>query len=158
MDKETSVVALAIVTILAVFVALQPIIPTNSERFSAIGVLGPQQTIANYPKTVAKNQPFLLYGFVQNNQGPVEYYQVLVKLGNNDTIVSNTTSASAPVLARYSSVLNYGENITFPMNLSINHNGTNLRLIFELWMFNTTTSAFAYTGNWGQLWMNVTST
>ena len=35
--------------------------------------------------------------------------------------------------------------------------GLNQRLIFELWMFNTTTASFAYTGLFNQLWLNVTT-
>jgi len=152
------VIVLTIITILAVFVALQPIIPTSAERFSEVGILGPQQTFANYTKTIRENQTFPLYGFVENNQGVAEYYKLLVKLGNSSTVVSNSTSANAPALSGYSIVLNDGQNSTFPMNLSINRTGTNLRLIFELWMFNVTTSSFAYTGLWDQLWINVTST
>lgn len=157
MDKETSVIALAIVTILLVFVAVQPLIPYNSEQFSELGTLGPQKTIANYPTTLTVNQNFLLYGYIGNHQGTVEYYTLFVKLGNVNTIISNTTSSNAPVLSTYSYVLNNGQNTTFPMNLSIGQNGTNLRLILELWMYNQSSSAFSYTGLWNQLWINVTS-
>ncbi len=157
MDKDTATVALALVTILCVFVVIQPIIPSNSERFSELGILGPNQKIADYPTALAPGQPFLVYGYIGNHEGVVSYYEMLIKLGNQSTQISNSTSASVPVLAQYYRVLGDNQSWTFPINLSINKSGTNLRLIFELWMYNETSSSFQYTGLWNQLWVNVTS-
>ena len=155
-DKEVSTVALFLVAMLAIFVAVQPLLPSNAENFSELGVLGPNQTIANYPTSLVAGQSFHLYGFVGNHEGAVEYYRVLVKLGNQTTQVSNKTSSIAPTMAIYSQVLNNNQNWTFPMNLSINRTGTNLKIIFELWSYNSTTSSFAYLGLWNQLYVNVT--
>ena len=158
MDKDTSVIALAIITILAVFVAVQPVIPSNSEHFSELGILGPQQTIANYPTNITKGEAFSLYAYVGNHEGASEYYQVLVKLvTNTNYVISNTTSANAPIISSYSYVLDNGRNTTLPMNLSINQTGTNLRLVFELWSFDSLSSSFSYSGLTDQLWVNVTS-
>jgi uncharacterized membrane protein len=156
MDKETATVALALVTILGVFVAIQPMIPTNNERFSELGVLGPNQTIANYPTNLNIGQNFSLYGYIGNHEGVVSYYQLLIKLGNQSTIVTNSTSSSAPLIASYYQVLDDNQSITFPINLSLDKNGTNLKIIFELWSFNSTISSFQYTGLWNQLYVNVT--
>ena len=157
MDKETATVALALVTILGVFVAIQPIIPTNNERFSELGVLGPNQTIANYPTTLKIGQNFSLYGYIGNHEGLVSDYQLLIKLGNQSTIVTNSTSSTAPLLASYYHILDDNQSVTFPINLSLNKTGTNLKIIFELWSYNTTSSSFQYTGLWNQLYVNVTS-
>jgi uncharacterized membrane protein len=156
MDKEVGTIALVLITILAVFVAVQPIIPSNSERFSELGVLGPNQTISGYPRNVGVGQQISLYGYVGNHEGVATYYEINVKLGNQSTKVSNTTSASAPTIASYSQVLNDNQSWTFPINLSLNQSGTNIRLIFELWSYNVTTSSFGYTGLWNQLFVNVT--
>ena len=156
MDKETATVALALVTILGVFVAIQPMIPTNNERFSELGVLGPNQTIANYPTTLTIGQNFSLYGYIGNHEGVVSYYQLLIKLGNQSTVVTNSTSSSAPLIASYYRVLDDNQSVTFPINLSLDKNGTNLKIIFELWSFNSTISSFQYTGLWNQLYVNVT--
>src|SRR5208337_5587660 len=102
MDKEVSTVALVLVAILAIFVAVQPLLPSNTEEFSELGVLGPNQTIANYPTVLITGQSFVLYGYVGNHEGVVDYYQMLIKLGNQTTQISNSTSAVAPVIARYS--------------------------------------------------------
>lgn len=157
MDKEVGTVALALIAILAIFVAIQPLLPSNSERFSELGVLGPNQTIADYPTTVGVDQHFLVYGYVGNHEGVVDYYKVLIKLGNQSTQISNSTSATAPVVAEYAHVLDNNQSWIFPINMSVNQTGTNLKLIFELWSYNTTTSSFDYTGLWNQLYVNVTS-
>jgi uncharacterized membrane protein len=157
MDKEVGTVALVLVAILAIFVAIHPLLPSNAEKFSELGVLGPNQTIANYPTALVTGQSFELYGYVGNHEGAVDYYQLLIKLGNQTTQISNTTSAAAPVIAIYSQILDNNQNWTFPIDLSINRTGTNLKLIFELWSYNMTSSIYDYTGLWNQLYVNVTS-
>ena len=158
MDRETGVLALAVVTILAVFVAVCPIIPSNGETFSELGVLGPTQTISEYPTNVTVGQQFNLYVYVGNHQGMASYYQVLVKEGNQATVVSNSTAANLPPVLTQSLVLGDNSSTTFPVSLSMSTVGLNQRLIFELWMFNSTTANFAYTGLWNQLWLNVSAT
>jgi uncharacterized membrane protein len=150
-------VALVIVTILTVYVVALPIIPSSQEKFSELGVLGPTGNISDYPTLVTSaNNSFTLYGYVGNHEGAVQYYQVVSKLGNNATIVSNSTSANAPIIGSYAYVLNNNQNVTFPMRITIDTNGTDLRLIFELWDYNMTTSSFDYTGLWNQIWLNAT--
>lgn len=158
MDEETATIALGLVTVLAIFVAVQPILPSNAESFSELGVLGPNQKIGGYPTSLTVGQQFQLYGYMGNHEGVVSYYQVLVKLGNQTTQISNSTSARAAVISSYSLVLNDNQSSTFPMQLSIGQAGTNQRVIFELWSSNVTNSQFRYTGLFAQLWLNVTRT
>lgn len=157
MDRETATLALAVVTLLAVFAAVSPLLPSNAERFSVLGLLGPTQQIGGYPSTVVVGHHFLLYAYVGNHEGTVSYYQVQVKAGNQNTAISNTTSASAPLLLTRYVVLADNASATLPVTLSMPTAGPNQRLIFELWMFNTTTAQFAYTGLWNALWLNVTA-
>jgi uncharacterized membrane protein len=157
MDKETASIALVLVTVLAVFAAVQPILPANSEAFSEIGVLGPSQTIGGYPTSVVAGSPIHLYGYIGNHEGVSSYYQFLVKVGNQTTQVSNSTYAQAPVILTYSRVLENNQSATFPLDLTLRSQGTNVRLIFELWSYDVTTSSYAYTGLWNQLFLNVTS-
>lgn len=158
MDKETSTIVLVLVTILLVFLAIQPMIPSNAEKFSELGVLGSNQEISNYPTNIVAGQTFLLYGYVGNHEGQVAYYTVMVKLGTATTDVGNSTSAAAPLISSYSHVLDNNQSWTFPIEMSINTTGTNMKLIFELWMYNTTSANFEYTGLWNQLYINVTKT
>lgn len=157
MDKETATIALALVTVLAVFAAIQPILPASSQPFSELGVLGPNRAIGGYPTTVAAGQPFLLYGYVGNHEGASSYYQFLVKVGDQTTQISNSTFAQAPVIFTHSQILENNQSTTFPLNLTLRSQGTNVRLVFELWSFNATTSSYVYTGLWNQLLLNVTS-
>ncbi len=154
-DKEVGAVLLIIVAILGIFVSIQPLLPSTAEKFSELGVLGSNQTIGNYPTALKVGQPFQLYGFVGNHEGQIDYYAVLVKLGTQGTAVSNSTAASVPVLTTYSRVLQDNESWIFPITMSLNETGTNLKLIFELWNYNETVSAFTYTGLWAQLYVNV---
>jgi uncharacterized membrane protein len=156
-DKETATIALVLVTILGVFAAIYPILPSNQESFSELGILGPTQKISGYPQNVTVGQPILLYAYLGNHEGTVQYYQLLVKLGNESTVITNSTYARAPVIETYYRVLDNNQNTTFPMGFSVDHQGINQRLIFELWSFNSTLSTFDYTGLWNQIWMNVTA-
>lgn len=156
MDRETATLALAVVTILAVFAAVSPLLPSNAERFSELGVLGPTQQIGGYPTSVVTGQHFLLYTYVGNHEGGVTYYQVLVKAGNQSTVITNSTSADARLLLTHSVVLSDNSSTIFPVSVSMPTAGLNQRLIFELWAFNSTTTQFSYTGLWNALWMNVT--
>ena len=157
MDRETATLALAVVTMLAVLAAVYPILPSNGEAFSELGVLGPNQKIAGYPTNVAVGQQFTLFVYVGNHEGQAEYYQVMMKEGNQGTVVSNSTSAEIPAVQTNSLVLGDNSSTISPVSLSMHTAGDNQRLIFELWMLNSTTGSFAYTGLWAQLWMNVTS-
>ena len=145
------------VTILAVFAAVSPLLPSNAERFSELGVLGPTQQIGGYPSTAVVGRSFLLYTYVGNHEGGVSYYQVLIKAGNQGTTISNSTSADIPVLQSHYIVLEDNSSSVFPITVAMPTAGLNQRLIFELWMFNSTTTQFAYTGLWNQIWINVTS-
>jgi uncharacterized membrane protein len=156
MNKQTAAIILVVITILIVAAALTPLIPVRQLRYSELGVLGPDGTAKGYPTSVAVNQSFLLYGFVGNHEGNVENYQVLVKLGNQTTIVNNATYANAPVLATYWHIVGENQTWTFPMNLSVNQAGSNTRIIFELWSYNVPTSNFEYTGLWEYIWLSVT--
>lgn len=157
MDRETATLALAVVTILAVFVAISPLLPATGEKFSELGVLGPDQKIGGYPTSLPVGQHFLLYTYVGNHEGRPSYYQVLVKAGNQSTTISNSTSADAPAILTRFLVLSDNSSTTFPVTLSMPNAGLNQRLIFELWMFNTTTTQFTYTGLFNQIWINVTN-
>jgi len=157
LDRETATLTLAVVTILAVLAAVYPILPSNGEAFSELGVLGPNQKIADYPTNVVVGQQFTLFVYVGNHQGQADYYQVMMKEGNQGTVVSNSTSADVPAVQTNSLVLGDNSSTIFPVSLSMFTAGDNQRLIFELWMLNSTTGSFAYTGLWAQLWMNVSS-
>jgi len=157
MNKQTATIILAAITILVVVTALAPLITPRQPKYSELGILGPNQTTRGYPTSVAVNQPFLLYGFVENHEGNVQNYQILVKLGNQTTIVTNATYANAQVLMTFWHIVSENQTWTFPMNLSVNQAGNNTRIIFELWAYDVPASNFEYTGLWDQIWLSVTA-
>jgi uncharacterized membrane protein len=157
MDKETATISLVIITVAAIFAVVYPIVPANVEPFSELGILGPSMSIGAYPQNVTAGEQFHLYGYIGNHEGSVSYYQFETKLGNQSTVVSNSTASDAPVIFTHLLVLENNQTAIFPVTLSINSTGTDERLIFELWSFDTTTSQFAYTGIWDQLFLNVTA-
>lgn len=160
--RNVGLAILVFMTIVLLFAALEPVFYplSNGQRYSDLGVLGESHTVGNYPTSVAANQPFTLYGYISNSEGTVQHYNVLVKLGNQSTIVSNSTSAAAPVIASYYAVLDENQSTTFPMQLSLGQSGLHERLIFELWSYHHSSSsgwASVYTGDWDQIWLNVTA-
>jgi uncharacterized membrane protein len=156
LDRETASIALVLTTALAVLAAVYPVLPTNGQPFSELGVLGPSQQIGGYPTNVTSGQQIHLYGYIGDHEGGAAYYQFVVKLGNASTSVSNSTAASAPVIFTRYQVLDDNQTTTFPVTLAVTSVGTNQRLIFELWSFNETTTQFSYTGLYNQLYLNVT--
>jgi uncharacterized membrane protein len=157
--KKILLATLVLLTIILVFAALQPIVFlfTNTQANSQLGILGPNKTISGYPTNIVANQSFLLYGYLVNQEGNARYYNILVKLGNQDTPVSNTTYANAPVITEYYHALDNNQTYVFPMNLTISQTGIQERLIFELWIYEPSSSSWSYTGVFDQLWLNVAS-
>lgn len=150
-------VVLAIVIVAMVFAYTQLLLKDRVvEPFSAIGILGPEMKIGNYPRIVRVNETIDLYLFIDNHEGRVMYYVIKAKLGNKSTLINSSKPADAPTIATYETILAHGQNKTLPVKLKIPKETTNARLIFELWTLyeNRTLS---YTGRWVQLWLNVTS-
>ncbi len=78
MNRQTATIILAFITIVVVVATLTPLIPVKEQRFSELGILGPNQTIKGYPTSVVVNQSFLLYGYIGNQEGNIEDYQLLI--------------------------------------------------------------------------------
>lgn len=128
-----------------------------SEPFSELGILGPHMKIADYPSSVVAGRNFTLYLYVGNHEGHLEYYNVLVKLGDRNSTINENVSLDSTPIYTFSMMLVNNQTYLQPITLSIPHPGTNIRLVFELWAFNASTDTFTYTGIYNQLWLNVTS-
>jgi hypothetical protein len=119
-DEQVTAVVVGIIVIIAGVNAANFYLSNRvTEPFSELGILGPNQQIGGYPTTLVAGQQFSLYGYVGNHEGAVNYYQVLVKLGNESTQVRNSTYARAPELASYGLVLASNESSVFPIGLSL---------------------------------------
>ena len=155
-DEDLRVAAVGLIVLIVVFnVSGYYLANRNVEPFSELGILGPDQKIAGYPTSVLTGQNFTLYLYVGNHEGHVTYYQVLAKLGNRSNAGINGSLPAQPI-ASYSMVLLDNQTYLEPITLSLDHNGTNVRLVFELWVFQTNTSSFAFDNRINQLYLNVT--
>lgn len=155
-DEEVRAVVLAVALVAGVFAASQTLQSGRVvEPFSEIGLLGPGMKIGDYPKNVLVNETFRLYLYIGNHEGRVMYYTVLVKLGDEATLINETAYAEAQVIDEYEAILPHGHNKTIPIDLRISQPARNLRLIFELWSLEG--GELRYHGRWLQLWMNVTA-
>lgn len=125
------------------------------ESFSAIGILGPEKRIGDYPREVVAGQGFRLWVFVANYEGRVMYYSVIVKLGNESSIPNSTAPSTADEIKRVELILPSGGNATLPIDLNITRVGRIL-LIFELWYYTSDSLEPRYSGKWAHLWLNVT--
>jgi hypothetical protein len=178
MDKELKVAALSLIALLAIVALVQPLISTvNNQPFSELAVLGPTSTVTatcnqnqtelgNYPRTVSPSFFVCLFGYVENHYGSAEYYEFLTKLGNESTQISNLTGANAPIIFTHNVLLLDNQSSIFPIGSAPNYTGslipngetgTNLRLIFELWMYDKGTATFRYSGIFNEIWINVTT-
>lgn len=125
------------------------------EPFSELGILGPNQKIADYPSTVFTGQNFTLYLYVGNHEGKVMYYEVLTKVGNSSSVSNSNVTLGVPPIAKYGMVLLNNQTYLKPVTLSITHPGMNLKLVFELWVYQVNASSFVYDHRQNQLNINV---
>ncbi len=156
MDEEVAAVVLALVIVASVFAVAYVVNKSRvAEPFSAIGLLGPNKKIGNYPTHVHPGEKFLLWVYVFNYEGHAMLYRVYIKLGNRTTLVNSTISANAPIMDYFDICLTHNESALVPVYLSINKTGS-YKLIFELWAYSPKTGEFKYLGLWNHLYINVT--
>jgi uncharacterized membrane protein len=157
-SDEIRFTALLIMVIIVAATVYQGFFPKKStEHFSELGILGPNMKIADYPKELRVNESFTLYLYIGNREGKIAYYRILVKLGNKSSFINETVPMDAPIIAKYEKVLMNNETWIYPISLSINKEGVNLRLVFEMWIYDEAVNGFKYYGRWNQLWLNVTA-
>lgn len=158
-DEEVTAVVVAVIVVVGFFAVSQTVFAGRVvEPFSNLAVLGPNMKIGDYPRELVAGETFDLFLYLENQEGRVMYYRVLVKLEDRGGDVSNIWPLDTPVLVSFDSILVHGGNQTIPVILSLADAGTNQRLVFELHSYNLERDGFGYHGRWCQLWLNVTRT
>jgi uncharacterized membrane protein len=154
--EQLCAIILAITVVIA-FISVSGYLPlsTSSEKFSELGILGPNMQLGDYPSKVVASETIQLYGYVGNQMGQPMYYTVKTLLGNNQTAINPATNATT--IQEYSQVIPNNGTWTFPISITLNQAGDNQRIIFELYSYNQTTHLSQYEQRWGQIWVNVTS-
>jgi len=156
-EEKITLATLAIIALIALALIFQFVNPSFSEPFSELAILGPDMKLTGYPHEVSVGENFTLYLFVGNHEGHTMFYEVMVKLVNNQTTLSTSSPLNASVLATYYFVIMNNQNATKKIVLSIPYEGTNLRLVFELWAFSASSNSFYYKGISTYIWLNVTA-
>jgi len=93
---------------LAMFIRL----PSGSERFSELWLLGPGHKAEDYPFNVEVDKTYSVYVGVGNRLGYSAYYMVYVKFRNQTQplpIDSNATPSALPTLYEFNFFVRYGE-------------------------------------------------
>lgn len=153
--EQLCAIVLGITIIIAFFSVSFVLLPKNQgERFSELGVLGPNMKLGDYPHQVIAGDTVSLFCYLGNQMGNPMYYTVMVKVGNNDTVVN---PAAIEPIQQFSQVISNNQSWTFPVNLTLTQTGFNQRIIFELYAFNQTLNQNQYQERWAQIWLNVTA-
>ncbi len=163
----------------------------QTEFFTEMWLLGPNQKAENYPYNITQNQNNEVYLGLSNHLGSAAYYRVDVKLRNQNMsgpdsfqqtpsdlstlysfnlIVADQQTVQVPVDFSFT----YSEsNGTINFNqLTINNNPIDIngyttawnatnsdyfeKIIFELYLYNSTTSSFQYHARFVDLRLNMT--
>lgn len=155
LDSEVVAVIAAVVIVALAFSIAYTLRGDVAEPFSALGLLGPEGKIGNYPEKVHVGEPVKLHIFIQNYEGKPVYYRTLVKVGENTTLVNETTPANLEPIKTFDIILNHGENVTLPLTLVFNEPLGNAKLIIELWYYDAKKETFVYSGRWNHLYFKV---
>ncbi|UCE16199.1 MAG: DUF1616 domain-containing protein, partial [Candidatus Bathyarchaeota archaeon] len=115
-------------TLVSMLVAVVPAfslfirIPSGSERFSELWLLGPAHTAENYPFNVSVTEQYRLFVGVGNHLHSSSYYIVYVKFRNQTQQLPNSTMSEPsllPPLYEYHFVLSNGEVWEAPLTFAI---------------------------------------
>lgn len=157
-DEEVAIAVSAVLIIAGIIVVTQAVLPERvREPFSELGLLGPEKKLAGYPKEIAVGEKVKLFIYVGNREGKTMLYQIRVKIGTREDFINETLPLDRPVIAVYERVLMNNQTWIHPVELAFDEEGTNLRLVFEMWVYDENANTFKYNGRWNQLWLNITS-
>jgi uncharacterized membrane protein len=122
--------------------------------YNTIYLLDEQNKAIDYPELLVanKNSTFNVPFVVENHKSQIGQYQVLVK------ITQNTISfpVNAPANSTFEKSVEDGKIWQDSASVSINQVG-NYSAVFELWIYNTNTTAYEFTNNFCVLHLQVIS-
>lgn len=151
-DEVIGIVMAILVVTAVVAVTLAFFDPGN--HYTAIGLLGVNGKIGDYPKKLKVNQSVTLYLFIYNHEGKAMYYIIYEKLGNYTTVLNSTNPGyDLPTLNVYHVILGNNQNVTIPVTIKVPHPVINGKVFFVLYYYN---GSEVYSGKWLQLILNVT--
>ncbi|MEM0025579.1 MAG: DUF1616 domain-containing protein [Zestosphaera sp.] len=158
-DDEVFAVILAVSVVASVIGVVSVVRPEVTEPFTALGLLNEDCRIGYYPKTAANDSTLKLCFFVSNYMGKPVYYKVVYKIGDSETIPTNTTPSPREPVLTWFGVLGNMQNVTELIEVPVYTRKPlpdKVALIFELWLYDTESTQWVYTGRWTHLYINVT--
>lgn len=159
LDEEVFAVIIAI-SVVASTVGIAVVLrPDVVEPFTAIGLLDENCKIGKYPRTASNDSILRLCVFIANYMGKPVLYQVVYKIGDSETLPTNTTPSLRGRVLALMGVLGNKHNRTMLVDIPVFTDKslpTTVALIFELWLYDTNTGTWVYTGRWAHLYLNVT--
>jgi len=161
-------------------------LPSGSESFSELWLLGPSRKAEGYPFNVGVDKTYSIDLGVGNHLGHSAYYMIEVKLRNQTQPLPNSsTSAPSSLNSTYEFQFFLADGKTwetvvsfvlqgtpgFVNNISVNdnsfpvdlpsmwdhgRNGYYYQLFFELWLYNTASQSFQFHNRFIGIWLNMT--
>ncbi|MCC6041862.1 MAG: DUF1616 domain-containing protein [Desulfurococcaceae archaeon] len=158
LDEEVFAVIVAL-SIIASAVGIATIWRPEGEGFTAIGLLDESCRIGLYPKRVLPGGNLTLCISVFNYMGRPIAYMVTYKIAlNSSQLPTNTTPSSTDPLATWVGALSDRSNRTFLVGVSVPTTavvGSRVALVFELWILESRSGTWVYSGRWVHLWVQV---
>ncbi len=161
-------------------------LPSGSERFSELWLLGSGRMSEDYPFNIAVNEPYKAHLGVVNHLGNSAYCNIRVKF-RNQTQSPPDPSSSIPSPLKSTCDIQFfladdktwekllifslqGQpafvstisinDVVFPIDCSStwdqDYNGFYYQLFFELWVYNMRFESFQYQNRFVGIWLNVT--
>ena len=94
--------------------------------------------------------------YLANHEGHSMLYQVYEEVGSRASMINQTEPLSAVPVATYWFALPDNGSVTDPITVRLGSPGLQIRLIWELWDYSTSTNSWVYGGSWAQLFVNAT--
>jgi len=111
--KEEVIAVITVILIVATILATIQII--NNEivikPFSVLGLLNKDAKIGDYPREVVAGTPIQLNVYVENHEGKTMYYKILIKLGNETSIINEITPLNAKPILELRTVLPHNKSV-----------------------------------------------
>jgi len=123
--KALLIVITAVMALIVASPALQQIqVFPQTEFFTELSLLGPQQIAANYPYNIAKDHTYNVFLDITNHLGSCAYYQVQIKFRNETQSAPNSfnrTYSTLPSLYNVSAFVADKEKWQSPATFSFNY-------------------------------------
>lgn len=157
LDEEVFAVIMAVSIVasaIGIAVTLSPEIP---EPFMALGLLNEECRMGDYPSTVTNNSIVDFCMFLANYMNKPVLYRLDYKISEDGQLPTNKTPLDLKPVMSWYGVLNNKQNTTKPIEVLIySSSPRRIALVFELWVYDTNSRNWSYTGIWNHHYINVT--